>query len=227
MKTKLAMLFTVLLMSQCSQRQLLIDGDFSDWNYVPSNRLVQASADENSKYKNLYAVKFCADKSNIYFYLEFDGSTEVLNVDGEDVVREVTWAVDFFLNVDGEVHTGGRDWLFDNAGADLLIEGSWTDNFAQAGVHVFPPDADQDAWAWTDANVTGAVTSCDPVVLPNGHKAVEGRIDISKLPMEVKSLRIGVLTSDSGWALNGLLPQVTVQSDGTESVSRMLEVPLQ
>ncbi|MCR5049855.1 MAG: hypothetical protein K6A36_02090 [Paludibacteraceae bacterium] len=227
MKAKLFLLLTVFLLCQCSPERLVIDGNFADWDVVPSSRLAQASADANSKYKNLYNVKFCTDTSYIFFYLEFNGDTEVLNIDGEDVTREVVWAVDFFMNVDGDAQTGGKDWLFDSAGADVLLEGSWTDNFAQAGVHVFPPDSNQNAWAWQDANVVGAAMCCDPVTLANGHKAVEGKISLAKLPVRIKSLNIGVLTSNAGWVLNGLLPQVTVKIDGSDAVSPMLDVPVQ
>ena len=226
MRTKLLILLSILLMNQCTSKNLVIDGNFKDWDRVPASRLAQASAGDKAKYKDLYNVKFCADSTYIYFYLEFNGGTEVLNIEGEDVTRDVAWAIDFFMNVDGSSQTGGRDWLFKDAGSDILIEGSWTDNFSRAGIHVFPHDADQNSWAWQDANIEGSTMCCDPVILPNGHKAVEGKISIDKLPIAIQKLRIGVLCSNAGWTLNGLLPQAEEESDGADVVSEMLDVPM-
>ena len=62
--------------------------------------------------------------------------------------------------------------------------------------------------------------------LTNGHEAVEGKIMRAMFPQTPKVLKVGVFCSDSGWAEQGCLPQVTITDEGGEEPSPLLEVKL-
>lgn len=206
-------------------KSIAIDGDFSDWDQAAD--VAVAVADENSKYEDLYAIKFCTDANYIYFYCEFSNET----YDTEDeahnpIVGNVVDPIDIYLNVDADETTGSNSYLWENSAADLLIEGFWADNYASAGVYTFPADAAQDAWAWVDAEVVGSTETCDKVVLANGHAAIEGKITMALLPIAVKGLKVGVFSSNTDWSESGCLPQTTINDDGTSTPSPLLEVKL-
>nr|MCR5050939.1 hypothetical protein [Paludibacteraceae bacterium] len=159
MKSKLFFLLSVLLMTSCQKSLIAIDGNFDDWSAVPAGRLVQISANENARYNDLYSAKLCADAQNLYFYFEFNGEKGVFNYEGRDTtLNQIEW-FDIFLNVDGDQASGFNCWNFKNAGADLLIEGRWSQKFAYAQLHHFPANANQDDWAWEDTKIKAFVTS--------------------------------------------------------------------
>ncbi len=209
------------------KKLIVVDGDFADWAEVPADRLAQASADENSKYEALYNIAFCADADYIYFYFEFDAGTySTVDDDGNPITGYVVDPIDIYLNIDGDETTGSNSYLWDNSAADYLIEGFWSDNYESAGVYFFPTDADQTAWAWDDAGVVGSTSTCDRVILPNGHAAIEGKITIAMLPSTVKSIKVGVFSSNTDWAETGALPQTTNNDDGSTTTNPLLEVPM-
>ena len=227
MKQKLFIALSVLLMCSCQQRLIVIDGNFDDWAAVPADRLAQASADENARYKDLYDVKFLADGNVLYFYRECNNEKAMYDVEGVDsICNKVDW-FDIFMNVDGNDETGFNSWTFNNSGADILVEGKWAYNFAYARLLTFPADANQNDWAWEDTGLEGCASCCDAVLLPNGHKAIEGKVDMAKFPVPIQSLKVGVYGSTIEWEERGILPQVTIHEDGTDSMSDLLVVPMQ
>ena len=208
--------------------EIKIDGDFSDWEAAPAALIAKAETNEDTKYEYLYAMKWCTDADYIYFFLEFNAETyEYLDKEtGEAAEGFLVEPIDIYMNVDGSQETGSNNYLWDNSAADVLIEGFWANQFEDAGVYIFPADADQAAWAWTDAEVVGSTTTCEAQILANGHRAIEGKIMMAMLPVEVKGLKVGVFTSNTEWSESGVLPQTTINDDGTSTPSPLLEVKL-
>lgn len=197
-----------------------VDGDFSDWAELAGNEnLAVSTMPENSKYENLYAIKFVTDPDYIYFYFEF-------NAEGNDADGYTVDPIDIYMNVDGDDSTGSNSFLWENSAADYLIEGFWSDRYETAGVFSFPAEADQSEWAWEDTGVEGATSTCDRVILANGNAAIEGRIIRALIPSELKALKVGVFCSTTEWAESGCLPATVLNEDGTTTPSPLMEVKL-
>ena len=206
-------------------KSIVIDGDFSDWDNAKD--VASAETTEDTKYEALYKMKVCTDADYIYFYVEFDNSTyDYLDDAGEPAVGFVVDPIDLYLNIDADETTGSNSYLWVNSAADILIEGFWSDQYESAGVFTFPSDAAQDAWAWADAEVAGATTTCEKKILANGHAAIEGMITMAMLPIPVKGLKIGMFSSNTEWSESGCLPQTVINDDGTSTPSPLLEVKL-
>ena len=208
-----------------------IDGDFSDWSKLSSDRLAEASKSENSVYDALYNIKFCTDRNYIYFYLEFDAD---VNEKGEsDGEYHTVNAVEIFMNVDNDSTTGFNALShWSNAAADYLVEGIFGD-MNNAGLYRYTSE-NQDGWEWEDmGNVQGIVTACNPITVSNAQytqtalKAMEGKISRAAIPSTIKTLQVGVWTLHSEWETSGLLPEETASATGGQQIpSPMLDVPL-
>ena len=206
--------------------EVKIDGKFDDWAAVPSDVLAEAKADENSKYEELYAIKFCTDADYIYFYLEFSAATgKYIDDDGLEFDGFTAAYVNFYFNLDDDATTGSNSWMWETSAAEFLIQGEIRD-CANASLFFFN-NPDQTAWGWEDTGVSGIIAeSSEAATVSAGHLAVEGKIMRAMFTQTPKVLKVGVFTSDSGWAETGCLPQVTINDDGTETPSPLLEVKL-
>lgn len=210
-----------------------IDGDFSDWSKLSSDRLAEASKSENSVYDALYNIKFCTDRNYIYFYLEFDADVnETGDTEGE---YHTVSAVDIFMNTDNDSTTGNNALShWSNAAADYLVEGIFGD-MNNAGLYRYTSE-NQDGCEWEDmGNVQGIVTACNPITVSNAQytqtalKAMEGKISRAAIPSTIQTLQVGVwtLTLHSQWETSGLLPEETASATGDQQIpSPMLDVPL-
>ena len=161
--------------------EFVIDGNFSDWSDVTG---VTGSA-------GLFDMRWYANSTDIYFYLEFDATTG---------------PIDILLNTDNNSATGHDAWMWSNAGADWLIEGE-SDDFASAGLSSFDNTKAKDDWdnGWVLTSITDFMTVSNVVTLSNGHKAIEGKISMSKLGT-VSGIKVGVFTNDVNWNDTGHLP---------------------
>ena len=202
-----------------------IDGNFEDWDKVPSEILAEAQADENASKDALYRIKVFTNVDYIYFYLEFDSTSYSYTNDDAVVIGSVVDVVNIFMNIDDDPLTGWNSWMWTNSGIDYLIEGMLSNNFADVGLYAFKGNS-QDEWEWEDVDAHSGITISNKVLLPNGHMAVEGSVKIATIPTELKGLKVGVLTSNPQWTETGVLPQMTIESDGSVSSQQMLEVPL-
>ena len=184
MKHKLPTLLLALVASVGSLfAQITIDGNFSDWEQVPSAQLAETTGTSDFV---AYGAKFCTDAENLYFYVEYDG--------------DVTTDVAIHMNTDGDAATGFMSGL----GLDYLVDG-----WVEGGVPEFSvathTNPDQDEWDFEQVDGV-AVSACNAVVLPNGHSAFEGRILIESLPTEVTALQVRVVVADENWS-EYLLPE--------------------
>jgi len=190
-----------------------VDGDFADWAEVPADALAEAKVDENATLEEVYDIKFCSTADFVYFYIEY-------NADEVGVM-------DIFINTDDDDATGHASWLWENSGADVLLEGE----FDEEGV--WSPDffsfingGDPSEWTWDALEATGALTVCAAKKLSNGHTALEGSLMRASLP-NLKSFKVGVLGQGAGWSgETGALPETRIDDEGLSVVSPMLEVKL-
>ena len=202
-----------------------IDGNFDDWEKVPSEILAEAQADENASKDALYRIKVFTNVDYIYFYLEFDSTSYSYTNDDAVVIGSVVDVVNIFMNIDDDPLTGWNSWMWTNSGIDYLIEGMLSNNFADVGLYAFS-GINQDEWGWDAVDAENGLTFSDKIQLPNGHMAVEGSIKIAAIPTKIKNLKVGIHTANSSWDDTGVLPQMAIESDGSVSSQQMLEVPL-
>ena len=173
---------------------ITIDGDFSDWYSLSENVVVNASYnDNNTSRNNLEYMQLCSDGDFLYFYFQYKtdssvitypeggGSVTVCNVDSFRIL----------LNLDDNSETGYyHEGFWSMSGADILISGSWKDNFATADVCTYAGTSARE-WTWTAIDsIHGAVTACTPVDLSSTSGAIiEGSINLKMLPMDISSLQ--------------------------------------
>ena len=171
--------------------EFVIDGNFNEWS---DSSLPQAEVPNDASYKGLYGMRWYADETDIYYYLEYDAQAA---------------HVDILLSTDANSATGHAAWMWSNAGADYLIEGEPA-AYADAWLASFDNSQPQDDWdnGWVDSNIEDYQTVSNSVALSNGHKALEGKISQSKLGA-ISELRVGVFTMDADWSETGWLPQGT------------------
>lgn len=169
--------------------EFVIDGNFNEWS---DSSLPQAEVPSGTSYNGLYDMRWYANETDIFFYLEFDAATG---------------PIDMFLSTDDNSATGHAAWMFTNAGAEFLIEGEPAE-YNDASFFVFDNNQPQDDWdnGWVETSVSNLLTASDVVTLANGHKAFEGKISQSNLGT-ITTLRVGVMTMDATWTETGWLPQ--------------------
>ena len=173
-----------------------VDGSFSDWAEVTSDKLFTSTVADTATFKALQTLKVCSDNSYIYFYVKLDSAKVA--------------PIDIFINSDNVATTGSNSWLWDNSAADYLIEGFLNVKMADATVFNFPAtQADQTAWAWAESTPTGSgvVTLSKPKTVSGTVVEIEGKI-IRELvtPNWASTIGFGIFTSGTDWSITGCLP---------------------
>lgn len=173
-----------------------LDGIFTDWNEVPSNKLATAVLPEGATMTALKELKVCADDNFIYFYLKLD--------------QTHTAPIDIMINADNNTATGGNSWLWaEPMGADYLIEGFLSEGMADATVFNWPATSPQDGWAWVEAVPAGSgVVSLSDVKTVSGTIVeLEGKIIRDMITVNFPNeIGFGVFLSNTEWAITGVLP---------------------
>ena len=208
------------------QRAILIDGKFDDWKDLKT--VAHCEKTDKSTYDYLYDAKFVRDDENIYFYLEFDSEQDDFDTEEGLVHGYYAQMVQFVLNCGDDATGCSVSWYFDDPALDLLIEGTWTDQFEGSTVSTCPEELngqENDNWEWVDEGIFNATTCCSAVKLANTHMAIEGKISILKLPVKPKDvLKMGVVTLDAGWTESGALPENSMAT-GQATPAKLIAVP--
>ena len=198
--------------------QMTIDGNFEDWTQVPANLLAASVIEDEEDANGLYAIKFCTDATFVYFYIEYDGDPD-LNVD----------IISMMIDQDDNPATGFASYLWDNAGTEVLLQGSISEGYENCPIYKFAEGADQDVWDgnWDDTGATGAIKISEIKVGNNNRKAFEGSIRRSYLPNPNGPVfKVGVYVDDADWNELGSLPAITLDDEGLQIVPELLNVPL-
>jgi hypothetical protein len=176
-----------------------IDGDYSDWQYVPYTYENAASY-----VSSVRAVKTFASADAIYFYLE--GTS--------DMKMEI---IDIYMDADNNTATGFNTWYYPlHAGADFLIEGSPTGGWGD----VFKHSGEQTAFSWTPVAAFPDVMRFSTLSTIAGKKVIEFSIQRSVLGTTRNFVHFGLVEMTSGWAEVGKI------SEAQNADSKFIEVPL-
>lgn len=181
------------------QKSFTIDGNLEDWSDLTG--LYHASVGSGAELDKLYEMRCYASPTDLYFYLEFSATAADVH------------SISFCLNHDD--NTSGFDiWLF-NTPTECMIQGDAAD-MTWASLQIIDSNPADPDWPWKEIETENFITACEPVTLANGHKAIEGKIVLNKLPfITTDVIKIGAYSSNTGWDESGVLP------DGN-----MLEVPI-
>lgn len=206
---------------------IAIDGAFEDWNDLPAELLAEAKMGDMSLYEHLYDVKFITDADYIYFYFEYDATT---NEDEDD--KLFVGVMNLFIETDDDPTTGHASWLWDNCGINYMLEGAFAID-ENTGDELWSPEIceflgdDQSAWdgAWTPFDAVGALTVSAVKNIAAGRNAFEGKLMRATFK-NMTSLKVGVLAQGEGWSGEyGVLPEMSIGEEGN-IVSPMMEVKL-
>ncbi len=179
-----------------------LDGVFTDWNDVPTNKLASTTLPEGASLTALKEMKVCADENFIYFYLKLD----------QEQVAPLT----IFLNTDNNAKTGGNTWLWDSCGADYLIDGQITEAMGNATVFNWPATLPQDGWEWVEAVPAGSgIVSMSEIKTVTGTIVeFEGSIVRKMIPTTfANEIGFGIFSSNALWAESGILPTASADAE--------------
>ena len=124
-----------------------IDGDFSDWDWLPSSKVSSAEDSGGSSFSALKVLKAYANSSNIYLYVSWDTSRV-------SVSDTPSIPVDIFINGDNNSATGFYPNGYSTSGADVLYEGSFTEGtdcvrFAP-DVYLWDGGSNHESFSWKE-----------------------------------------------------------------------------
>ena len=176
-----------------------IDGDYSDWQYVPYTYQNAASYASSVR-----AVKAFASADNIYFY--FEGNSN-MNME----------IIDIYMDADNNMATGFNTWYYPvHSGADYLLEGSPVDGWGD----VFKHSGAQTAFSWTPVATFAEAMKFSTLSTVAGKKVIEFSVKRSVLGSTRNFIHFGLVESTSGWAEVGKI------SEAQTPTSKFIEVPL-
>lgn len=163
-----------------------IDGDFSDWQYVPfsyTNDAAYASS--------IRRIKTFASADAINIYLE----------GGADMKMEI---LDIYMDSDNNKATGFATWFYPvSSGADFLFEGSPTAGWGDVFAHVGPGTG----WSWNPVASFANVMKFSDLKTVSGKNAIEFSIKKTVLGTIKGFVNVGLVESNSGWVEVGHIPE--------------------
>jgi len=174
-----------------------IDGGFTDWSEVATNKLFTATLPDTASLKAIQTLKITFDDNFIYFYVKMDS----INVG----------AFDIFINSDNVATTGNNSWIWKGVcGADYMLDGLLANNMSDAAVYNFPATAtDQTAWAWVNTVPAGSgvITMSKPKIVSGTIVEFEGKIVKELVTNQwASTIGVSVFAQTPTWAIAGALP---------------------
>lgn len=167
-----------------------IDGDLTDWDYVP-----YSIVNPENEGGNLLAVKTFASPGHINFY--FEGKPEMrLSI------------IDLYIDADNNAETGFKAWMYPvGSGADFLIEGAFDNNNPDASSGtMFRHSAPDNGWGWEAAYTFSEVLKFSKITSSGGKNIIEFSLDRKALGTHKGFINFAMLEMDSGWTQIGDLP---------------------
>ncbi len=187
---------------------ITIDGTFDEWDDVEVAISPTVGTITSVKFENL-------ENNKLFVYVE--------GVDTDSI--DLTPLTQMLINVDNDRTTGaGIDWLYFNAGEDVLIEGSVTAGDDQAAA-IFPCEpcdgSNPGNWNWgapTNEDVASFIEASEMKSIPGG-LAYELSIDLTALGLTVADDEIGIAVLDVSldtWGPVGYAPALYQENDNPE-----------
>ena len=178
---------------------IVVDGNFSDWDEVPANKLAQATVPNGNERVALKEVKACADDLYIYFYMQIDKTN--------------AGPAQIYFDTDNNGETGWIGWFWDPCGSDCLIEVWNYEVFAEeATLTIWPPGVIDNTidWIWDEgerSTPAGLVTISDFKTVSGNIIAFEGKIVREMVSTNfANEIGMGFGLSNSDWTNIGFLP---------------------
>lgn len=180
-----------------------IDGDFSDWDYVPY------ALENETGGGNILAAKTFASSDNLYFYIE---GTEQFSLA----------VLDLYIDADNNPATGFHTWMYPAAsGADFLLEGNFDNANPLASVgNIFRHLGPGNGWGWQDIGTFGDVLQFSQIKTVSGKKVIEFSVKRSLLGTTRNYINFALIEMDAGWSPVGSFPL------SQQATSGFLPVPL-
>ncbi|MHA4811441.1 PKD domain-containing protein [Flavitalea flava] len=182
---------TVIHISKASAVSLT-DNTLTDWDTVTNNMIISGPGGGN-----FIKAKFDYNSNYLYCYFEMNATVAQGNI------------FDFYFDADNNTATGYNSWMFNNAGNDVVLEGSL---FAGGWMNVFyfAGGSDQGSWTWNTMNITnfyqiGTIVQDGPVL------KFEMSLTRAKLQGFLGTgIRIGVSSTKDDWSETiGTIPDQT------------------
>lgn len=176
-----------------------VDGDFTDWTYVPA-----AAENPETFASSVKVIKAFAASDKIYFYAEGDAA---MNME----------IIDLYIDSDNNPATGFATWLYPaGSGADFLCEGSpiggWGDVFA----HVGPGTG----WGWNSVSSFADAFFFSEVKTEAGKKKIEFSVKKSVLGPMSRFINFCLVESNISWSQVGIIPEAPLPG------SKFIAIPL-
>ena len=165
-----------------------IDGDFSDWTYVPYTHENEADTGNT-----ILAIKTYASAGYLNFYLE--GTPDFALA-----------VMDLYLDSDNDTITGSKNaeywplW----SGADYLCEGSVPGGSGDVFQHIGPGND----WAWNPILTFADVFQFSSFKNVDGKNVIEFSIKRSALAKMSKKANFAIVESNEGWTEIGWMPVI-------------------
>ncbi|WP_290534578.1 hypothetical protein [Alistipes sp.] len=172
---------------------ITVDGDFSDWDQIPSDELVETTVPDDAFYSAGRKLKVYAGATYINIYLEYSEQESPVQI------MHLYIDSDMAFDDEGNPTTGMGNPAWTNDGSDILLEGMLKDDSGNPTVYdptIFTWSGENlsGGWDWTEAVAAGSgiCSNCEPVALDNGNMAIEMTIVRSAIPNLGKTFRLGV-----------------------------------
>lgn len=186
--------------------EIILDGNFDDWNKVPKANLVKSVLNEEvTKLKKIKEARFCSNGKYLYMYAKID--------------KTDANSLDMYIDVDGDPMKGYTNWQWLDMSASYLMQGGFADNYEMS---LFAHDKSAgNGWGWKD-EVGGAFEISEIKASAGNIIEFEARILLSHFKGIGKELRIGLSHSGTAadeWADSGALPTVADEGDKLEPIA--------
>ncbi len=201
------------------------DQSIEDWDKIDPAKIATFSVTEHPLWGALHQIKVYADEVYINYILVYDPTkyTSHLPVD----------AMHIYMNADNSTATGGFFDSFADAGADLMFEGSFYDDYESPipyspTVHKWvgptggTPESRTGEWeeVWEAA---GTIKGESQFV---GDSIIEGRLLVDLIPGGFTADGFGIgFDIQQNWGNIGLLPQLDTKDGTMVGRTNMLYVP--
>ena len=188
-----------------AKNYITVDGDFSDWDYLPEDSFVAVACNPDARLKSLQKAVFFSDDVSLYIHLYIN----------ESYVTKNLAQFQIFLDCDGSTyggtHTGrGVDQFLDNH-IDYMTEGS-----IFSGGHIISysapayfSTAETGAYVWGNwpaAGTSGSVTSSAGVDGECEIKLDKSKWETAIGPGFAKTFGVSIRMMDDNWHPIGALP---------------------
>ena len=194
---------------------IMIDGDFSDWDTLDSRYVYTAYGDPDAPCTALNMMKAYADEEALYVYFEYDLEQIHPEPDAEFVPFHI------YINSDCNDYTGG--WLYGywQAGVDYCLESFLYYNgklgYAEGGLYKWSGEDCEAGWLFFDEYAYGVSSGAG-----NGKGAYEVRLNRYALPLN-DSFTIGI-DIQQNWDAVGRLPNTYPTDDNPSADASLLFV---